>query len=501
MKMVPLKKYFKIFLFVFIFLIGILLRIHNEIHQDFAFTYDVGRDLLALHTIVVNHKISLIGFTTGLQGVFYGPWWYLFLLPAFLISGGNPSAIVLFMGLIGITTYSLAFILGKKIGGSFLGLILMGFFAVSPILVAYSSQIWNPNIAPLFVFLTIFILYLIYKKDKAWYFFFLGFIASLNIEWEIVFGSIFFIYTTIFTFIYFYKKLNLKKILLYISGLFIVLFPQILFDLRHNFLMTKSFMFFLSGKSDAVSKSFNFLNAYSILQGLLSYTLFNNNNLMATVFIIFISALSIYLVLIYKTKDLSFRLRRFFIFYSFLYLLFAYVILSLFRHAIYDHYFIGEPVIFIFLFVLIIYELFNIGSRVIKTIVIFVVIILSIINLNPINNIYEFFNTGLVGDASVYRNQIQIVNYVYQKAKSREFKINVYTPPVFDYTYKYLFLWYGNNKYKTQPNNKAKLDFYIIEPDPGFSDRIKAWLTYRKNDGKIINIKKFKSGITVQERD
>ncbi|MGE5042387.1 MAG: hypothetical protein ACM3IJ_05810, partial [Candidatus Levyibacteriota bacterium] len=56
-----------------VFLIGFYLRAVGIFSNSFAFTYDVGRDLLEVQKIVSAHKIPLIGQTTGLGGLFYGP--------------------------------------------------------------------------------------------------------------------------------------------------------------------------------------------------------------------------------------------------------------------------------------------------------------------------------------------------------------------------------------------------------------------------------------------
>ncbi len=499
MKQFSFKKIAEIILFTLVLSLAILLRISNVLHQNFAFTYDVGRDLLALNNIIITHKMGLIGFTTGLQGVFYGPWWYIFLLPAFVLSNGNPSGIIIYMNFIGVITVILGYLLGKKIGGSLLGFMLMIVFSISPLLIAYSSQIWNPNIAPFFVLSTIFILYLIYKKNSPWYFLLLGFITALNIEIEIVFGSIFFIYTTFFTFIYFYKRLNLKKIILYFLGLFLVLLPQLLFEFRHNFIMSKSFLNFLTGKSDAVSSSYNFISAFVIIRDLFSYTIFNNLALVSILSFVFIIILSIYFIFFLKDKSDLWLARKFLITFSFFYLIFSYILLSLFRHTIYDHYFIGEPVVFILLISLLIYELIINKNLIIKIFSILIFIVILILNTVS-NNFVSIFN-NYTGDASVYKNQIQVIDYIYKTASGKPFKYNVYTPPIFDYTYQYLFLWYGKNKYGYLPTQNSKLDFFIIEPDPGFPDRIQAWLSLRRNDGKMISNKKFPSGIIVQKRD
>ena len=89
---------------------------------------------------------------------------------------------------------------------------------------------------------------------------------------------------------------------------------------------------------------------------------------------------------------------------------------------------------------------------------------------------------------------------MYKQANGKDFKYVVYTPPVHDYTYRYLFMWRGQSKYHYLSNEEAKTAFFIIEPDPGYEDRPKWWLKARENDGVIIKSTTLSSGIIVQTR-
>src|SRR5258706_15615169 len=136
-----MKKYFIPALLFIIIIIGSYLRLIGIATKSFAFTYDVGRDMLALQQIVYAHKIPLIGFTTGVEGIFYGPWWYYILSLPFAVSWGNPQYVGYFIALTGIVTIILLFYVGKKIGGNTLGIILALLSAISPAMIGFSAQI------------------------------------------------------------------------------------------------------------------------------------------------------------------------------------------------------------------------------------------------------------------------------------------------------------------------------------------------------------------------
>lgn len=173
--------------------------------------------------------------------------------------------------------------------------------------------------------------------------------------------------------------------------------------------------------------------------------------------------------------------------------------LTFFSHAIWSHYLVGIPIFYILLLVLVINSI-RTGLK--KTwIVIFPLISLLWINLNPIGVLGSIAKPIWEGNAAVYRNQIAVVDYIYRDARGKNFKYIVYTPPVHDYSYKYLFSWYGKKKYGYIPSEKNSQLFYVIlEPDYDFPFRLKDWLKLRERDGIIQKEEIVRGGITVQKR-
>src|SRR5258708_23401962 len=201
-------------------LIGAFLMVFGIATNLFAFTYDVGRDMLALQEIVYHHKIPLIGFTTGTPGIFYGPWWYYLLVIPFAVSMGNPQGIAYFMVLTGIATIILMYIIGKKISDSYLGIALAAMVSFSPILVFRSSQIWNPNVAPFYVALSLLVILGILHKPTKLLFLFLGILAGLLIDSEIVFGLLLLVSYTIGLLVIARKKIIGLQTMFFFVGAF-----------------------------------------------------------------------------------------------------------------------------------------------------------------------------------------------------------------------------------------------------------------------------------------
>lgn len=68
--------------------------------QNLFFGPEQGRDFLVIKDIVVNHKFTLIGSKTDIEGVFHGPFYYYLSSIPFLISRGSPFFTMFFLVLI-----------------------------------------------------------------------------------------------------------------------------------------------------------------------------------------------------------------------------------------------------------------------------------------------------------------------------------------------------------------------------------------------------------------
>src|SRR3989344_2390151 len=89
------RKYLYLFLILLFF--SFFLRLLAIANYNFAFTWDQARDLIDLRRLVFGHTPLLVGPTTGLTGVFVGPFWYYFNAPPFFLSQGDPSSVVIWL--------------------------------------------------------------------------------------------------------------------------------------------------------------------------------------------------------------------------------------------------------------------------------------------------------------------------------------------------------------------------------------------------------------------
>ncbi|HUD45095.1 MAG TPA: hypothetical protein VMR41_06115 [Patescibacteria group bacterium] len=483
-------------LLALILLIGLWFRIQGPLWGLFAYTYDVGRDLLAVNEIVHHLKIPLIGPTTGMEGVFYGPWWYYILTIPFIVFNGNPSGISFFMALLGVLTAFLSFLVGRKIGGELTGLILASLVSFSPGMI--SSQIWNPYLALPFIMLLFYFIAQSYEEKtqrRILVFFFIGLCLGFIFDSEIFFGMLFCIGTFLGLVITLRKSFKIKYILSLIGGFVVVLLPRIFFDLRHQFLISSHF---ISTLTHGVPQTHYtpFLSRINQLKdifwGMWENVLVNNIAVLGIVILL------ITILLLFFTFRKGNKLEKNFIILSLTILITFFVYFSTNSTDVYSHFVIGMPLLFIFIFGLVLSQTLRVAKG--KLIVGVLMLTILLIFLSP-GQIKKSFDHSWVGDASVYKNELAVVSYVYQQADGRQFSTQVFTPNGINETYQYLFLWYGTGKYHYVPTDGAKLAYYIVEPDTQYNNyRQKLWLNEHVKDGKIIQQKTLQGDILVQTR-
>jgi len=483
-------------LFVIILIFGFWLRVEGVITDSFAYTYDVGRDLLAVSRIVNDHDIVLIGQTTGLAGLFYGPWWYYILTIPFIASSGNPQGVAMFMVLIGLSTIFILYFLGNKLQGKYLGLILVILLSFSPYFISLSNQIWNPNISQLIVTLILILLYSIYSKGNLSLknALFLGLLLGMLLDSELVFGLLVSFGIFLSLIIILKRKILNRKVLFVMLGFLIMISPRIFFELKNNFIMTRTL-----SQSDGGSMHSNvtffaahsFQSAVVTMFGMFSDTFTRGDKIFATFLILFVIA-----ILVWFRKNIS-SIEKKLILTSLVVIMTFICVLSFYNEAIYGHFFIALPVFYVLLVAIAL----NILAKKNKYLTFLILGIFVVINVNPTSLIASFGKPIWEGNAAVYRNQIAALDYIYNDAQGRKFNYIVYTPPVHDYTYQYLFQWYGFKEYGYRPEKDAQRLLYIIlEPDYENSQRLVDWLVIREGDGKVINEQLVKGGIKVQTR-
>ncbi|MBI5449245.1 hypothetical protein HY948_02900 [Candidatus Gottesmanbacteria bacterium] len=460
-------------------------RLWGIYQGGFAFTYDTGRDLLAVRDLVAGGKVSLIGPTSGQMGIFYGPWWYWFLTLPFIASQGNPVGIASFIAIIGVISVIFAYWWGIAWHDDVFGFLLAAIIAIGPTFISATTQIWSPD---LLVPGTLMVLLLWSNIDRlrSWGLVLLGFAAALLMEMEIVYGVLFFAGFLIAVLFWQRHIFLSKKMLFLLAGSSIVHLPRVVFELRHDLLQTRALISFVGS---GLGFSFHPDRIWLLLQSITSV-------LPGDSLEIHFLLLDVLLVLFaISWSKFSAEKRRFLTQCSVIIGVFwAFTFFS--GRDMWPYYYLGLNVLFACFVAM--------GFSLIKDLISYPVAVMAflpfVVLLSQPERLAATLTEGpFVGDAAVYRNQVEVIRYIYKEAGS-DFDAIVYTPPQIDYSWRYLF-WFMKKTYGwgVSDTRQDKL-FVIIEPDPDYPYRLADWLAIRKNDGSFVGKKLFPSGIKVQTR-
>lgn len=437
-----------LFLVTAAFLIfGVLFKLTVTANGNFLFNMDNARDMIDVREMVVLKHLRLIGPTSGIEGFFNGPGWYYLLAIPFILSGGNPYAsIILMISLWAIGGFFLLKIISRY---GTLATLVVGFIWLSSNYLSLGSvYAFNPTpvtfLMPLFIFL--FEKYL--KNQTLLLSISLWFLAGLFFNFEMAFGVFMPLIIFVVIFILGKQKLFLNKTF-WIGVLFFILtlLPQFLFDLKHDFLLSKSLMqHFTSDASNGGVLSLYRLTGLKetyinvILATFMNWKLFTYSFL----FLLLI-------ILLKKFKDKTFRDPIFLICLSLIFVpLLGYCMVKV---GVMPWHLGGSMVSLIILLGILVFEFGrNIFLKIILSFLTLIFIFYSIANLNIIDSL---FYKKPSQDPSNFQSEVNAIDFVYRKANGKNFKVYVYLPSVIDYSYQYLFWWYGVRKFGYLPKEYA----------------------------------------------
>ncbi len=451
-------------LLVMVVLVGCFVRFYKT-PEYLGFWYDQGRDALVIWDLIYNHKFFLIGPTTGIEGIFRGPWYYWLITPFYFLGRGDPVWPAVFLAITTVIASALCFVLAKKIAGFKAGLVALVISSLSYNLVG--SARWLSNPTPMFI-ISASIIYFFFKviDGRKWAYLPLAFLMGLSMQ----FGSAaeVFYFPALGLFVLFNKQLwpDLKTIIF--SGLILAIpfSPQIIFDVRHDGILSKNIhKFFVDDQSFQLSFIDTIRVRLPFYYDMYSKKLFP-----------MVQSLFIPFGLIALVSFVS-RLKKLSPHESFLGLLFFFPLIGmLFFHGnkgnVYDYYFTGYYLVFVILFSVSLTQLISEKIAFAATL-----IFLGIFLKQNLIELSYYIKAG-EGPYITLSSEIQAVDWVYKDAKGVPFNTDAYVPPMIPYAYDYLFLWRGTKIHKTLPTKELLPLLYTIqEPDPGHQTLLNTWRT------------------------
>ncbi|MBM3205644.1 hypothetical protein FJZ41_02215 [Candidatus Shapirobacteria bacterium] len=492
-----------IYLLLFFVLVGAAFFRLYRLGDLLGFYYDQGRDALKVQEILSFQDFPAIGPTTGIAGLFLGPLWYYLLTPFYLIGQGNPAVAAAFVCLFDVGTVFLIFWLGKEFFSRQIGLIASFLWGFSYYLVRSARWFSNPSPLPFFVVLLLFALGQFFLKKKDKYLILVAFCLAVSLQLEMA-SAIFFFPSLILIWFLFRPKIKNKKNILWAIGVFFVfLIPQVLFEIKNKFLMTRNFFSFTTGEINTDTSqtwalpSLEFVKErivayFNILFSKLETNPSHGSKFLSILWLVFL-AWRLFQAFKKKTSENAmFLILLIFLFVPLLALLFFVGNYG----RLYDYYLTGFFPAFIFLFAL--FVGFFLKKKLYWPILTLVLFWFAYFNLPFLKN---YLSAGLDGPTHItLGNELQAVDWVYQDAQGQGFNVDVYVPPVIPYSYDYLFQWRGQRFYQQRPvAENVPLLYTLYEVDPEHPFFLDAWLARQDKIAETAKVKKF-GGITVERR-
>lgn len=232
-------------------ILGISIFTHFfAIGSTYIFQNDEARDALIALKMINSQRPVLLGPETSVGNMYLGPFYYYLMVLPLLLSGLDPVGPAIMVGLFGVATTFLIYLLGKKHFNNTAGLMGALFYSISPIMLHHSRSSWNPNIIPFFVSL---LLLIPNYRNRVWQLCFgvlTGILFQLHYVALILPGLIFL--QTSYVFI---KDKRYGSYLSYCAyafiGFLLASSPFWLFEIRHNFVNSTAFFTYLTDKTSA----------------------------------------------------------------------------------------------------------------------------------------------------------------------------------------------------------------------------------------------------------
>lgn len=457
-----------------------------------GFWFDQGRDALVISNLLHAHKFFLIGPTTGIEGIFLGPFYYYLLSPFYWLGRGNPIFPAIFLAVLSTGAIYIMYRLTKAYAGHWAGVIAAALYAFSWQLIGYNRWLANPAPLPFFALLALWwTTSLIYSDRRFWLWPALGLVLGLSLQLEAA-SATFFLPVIFILFIVYRKKLiaNGKKWVMVLLGFGATLIPQLWFDFRNQHILFNSFYKFLVSE-----KSFQ-----TMVTGFYSQRLQFYFNAFTSKFVINDRAAWPVVILTLVMAIVIWRkLPK-----PFVYILLTWWItplaILLFYHGnhgyVWDYYFTGVyPAVCILMGT--IYAVFFRNTNAWK----WLPVVLVIIMLGQNSKSYlDYYQQKATAPFINLTSEVAAVDWVYTDAGATPFNTDEYVPPVIPYAYEYVFQWRGMAKFGRQPNTELVSRLYTLrEPDGEHPQFLAKWQVRQDGIGKIDKTVTF-DAITVERR-
>lgn len=465
-----LSKFIKKFWIIGI-IIPVIFYFWYVLNGEAVLSSDIARDFL-LYSEILEKKIVLIGPKSSVMGIFHGPLWLYLNFPAYYLGNGNPVVVEYFWIILTFLFVYSCYFVGKNLFDKNTGYLFS--IMVCLYMFFHINQFYNPMGAMFLIPINFYLFVKYFETHKIKYLVLYFLILGCIIQFELAVGIPLLILSIFYSFI----KLIRSKYKKHLFSIFLVIIPllnYVVFDLRHDFLLTNSILRYLSPESgDSVKYNYLYMlydRAKLMITNveILRSDPFCRNAITGLIFIIFLI--------------LQFRNNK----YKRIYSLFLY-----FYVGFYALTFINKgPVLYFYMFpffpfVFLIFSSFITSKY--KKIFLTIFVIIYLMNLSSlykdINN-YKKFQLGKT--ESSFKFLSSMANSLYQ-GEEKEFGYFIYTPDIIAYAPKYALFYQEKKHMDKKPIyfEKKKITYVVVAPPA----KDNPYLSYKWWKEERLNIKK-----------
>lgn len=465
--MKPLEKFLQgknkniivILLLCGIFLLALFLR-NIALPNQLLFGYEQGRDALVAHDIITHTKFTLLGPQTDIQGIYHGVGYYYWLAFIYFLTKGDPAQAILIFAFMNALTSIIVYFIAKDVIGKERYALLASFMtAISFDIIVYGQWLSNVSLSiPLLAIFFFFFVRLVKTKNIN-YWIPVGLFGGILSQFEIL-HLLYALFVIIVSIRLFRLPIKNKQ---FIIGFVLLLLDNItflLFDLRHDFLVTKGLLSYVTSQALSVDPLYV---AYIYIDGFIKTLIlgvYPSNGMLLFLFAIIIGYI-FYKTRVGKRTDMEKLL--------FLLLFFTFPYIFLLRYDPLEHYFAGTTIIAII-------GLNYVFSRIEKVVPLYaIVIIYCVIAFSSISFVQRSLNAGTnifyhgVQQGYIYKDQLLTLDYMFTHAP-QGFDYDTFTIPYYEpQAWQYLYMWYGQKQYpgvyvENQQSTTKDIVYLVIEP-------------------------------------
>jgi 4-amino-4-deoxy-L-arabinose transferase-like glycosyltransferase len=489
------KKHSSLILIGLILLLGLFLRWYWW-PQYVTFGFEQARDALAAKSIFTERKLTLIGPTTEVEGLFHGPIYYYLIGLVYFLFGPNPSSVSLMHILFNLASIPVIYVVGKKLFGPRVGLLAAAFFAVSYEVISYSLWLSNPSPALAFIILAYYFFYKSFKENQK-YLPLAAFLFAIAVSFDLIiimhlFGVV------VLYFVYNQKKIPLRTWAISLATLILPLINYPLFEIRHQFLMANTFLKLLQGQDSQLKSIFQYLSVY--FDGLaeeFANLFFPIHGFFAGLLML---ALFIFLWRKLRSQPLSKSPWAFIAIFLFANLP-TFLIIAAVTNSEFSYF--GVNAAAALLLAAFIDQLLAAKK---KWLAISLMALIFLGSLRAWQNYFPNPQRKLFDSQRgvILKDTLAAVDYTYQEANGKPFFVDSVTVPLFiSPLWNYLYSWHGQEKFGYLPtkDTSVNIQFLIIEPGWGQTFEIfrQKAVSHLNQTTRAVETKKF-GAITVERR-